>query len=390
MHRVDTDGNVANAFTDGTPGVTQATVVDAAILNAMQNEIANAIESGGVALVKGTNNQLASVIVPQSEYRPQTYQAQASEFFSLDDTSSLIDVIREVFVDPTAKIVVAVGSLSGNMATVIGIGTVPFQSLTVPSTPAGDIFAIASNGTTLVGVGTTGKIITMPVAGSYSWTNRTGALGSEWLLDVKWCASSGLFICCGITGGLQTSPDGITWTSRTNPSAGVVTAGIAINGLTVIIGTVAGSPSTTSGIRSSNGGISWATMTMPVAVSGTENPTVCAGLFKYFISGVTNAGADSNIFSSSDGATWTNVKALIGTDPARPISLAGCVLVITTGDSNGCFFSIDGTTWIPVRLRRQPQVNSKPFYSAVEGRLYLVMKNPTNQQIFSSISRVEI
>ena len=60
MHRIDTEGNVAGQFSDGDPAVAQpATVVDGDWLNAVQGELANAVEDdGGPALVKGTNNQL--------------------------------------------------------------------------------------------------------------------------------------------------------------------------------------------------------------------------------------------------------------------------------------------------------------------------------------------
>ncbi len=63
MHRVDTSGHVANQFSDGVPGVTAATVVDEDILNAFQEELANAIEDAGITLVKGTNDQLAAAIL---------------------------------------------------------------------------------------------------------------------------------------------------------------------------------------------------------------------------------------------------------------------------------------------------------------------------------------
>lgn len=63
MHRVDADGHVGNLFDEGDPAVpTNPTQVDAAILNAFQEELANAVEGGGVTLVKGTNTQLATVL----------------------------------------------------------------------------------------------------------------------------------------------------------------------------------------------------------------------------------------------------------------------------------------------------------------------------------------
>lgn len=66
MHRVDTDGHLANMFKETPAPPTQ---VDSAWLNALQEEVANAIEdatAGNTPLVKGTNTQLAGVIVTRA------------------------------------------------------------------------------------------------------------------------------------------------------------------------------------------------------------------------------------------------------------------------------------------------------------------------------------
>lgn len=64
MHRIDTDGHLANAFTDGDPGIGQeATVVDDDFMNAVQEELVNVILTrAGVTLVKNTNTQLGSAL----------------------------------------------------------------------------------------------------------------------------------------------------------------------------------------------------------------------------------------------------------------------------------------------------------------------------------------
>lgn len=63
MHRVDTDGHVLNMFDEGDPLIPRLpTEVDSEILNAFQEELANAIEADGTALVKGTNTQLRSIL----------------------------------------------------------------------------------------------------------------------------------------------------------------------------------------------------------------------------------------------------------------------------------------------------------------------------------------
>lgn len=64
MHRIDADAHVGNLFDEGDPLVPrQPTQIDFHWLNAVQEELVNAITAASVALVKGTNNQLAGVIV---------------------------------------------------------------------------------------------------------------------------------------------------------------------------------------------------------------------------------------------------------------------------------------------------------------------------------------
>lgn len=65
MHRTDALDNIGGAFTDGDPDplvLLPATVVDAAWLNAVQEEIASVVEADGGALVKGNNSQLLAAI----------------------------------------------------------------------------------------------------------------------------------------------------------------------------------------------------------------------------------------------------------------------------------------------------------------------------------------
>lgn len=74
MHRIDADAHVSNQFSDGDAGIGQpGTKMDAAWANAVQEEIANAITDAGIALVKGTNTQLAAAIA--SRFAAPTWTA---------------------------------------------------------------------------------------------------------------------------------------------------------------------------------------------------------------------------------------------------------------------------------------------------------------------------
>lgn len=64
MHRVDTDGHVANAFADGDPQVgQQGTIIDEVWLNDLQENICLLIEAAGIALLKGDGEQLKDAVM---------------------------------------------------------------------------------------------------------------------------------------------------------------------------------------------------------------------------------------------------------------------------------------------------------------------------------------
>lgn len=64
MHKIDAPGHVNNEFSDGNPLTGQeATMIDAAIANAMMYEIINVILHAGIPLSKGVNTQLRDAII---------------------------------------------------------------------------------------------------------------------------------------------------------------------------------------------------------------------------------------------------------------------------------------------------------------------------------------
>jgi len=63
MHRIDSAGNLAGQFTNGSAATgVPATVVDADWLNAMQEELAAVVEGAGIDLEKGNNGQLLAAL----------------------------------------------------------------------------------------------------------------------------------------------------------------------------------------------------------------------------------------------------------------------------------------------------------------------------------------
>lgn len=80
---------------------------------------------------------------------------------------------------------------------------------------SGFIQAAAYNGSRWVVVGNSGEIQTSDDNGE-SWTSRTSGTANA-LQDIVWLG--GVFMAVGVSATLLTSPDGITWTSRT-PAGG--------------------------------------------------------------------------------------------------------------------------------------------------------------------------
>lgn len=63
MHRIDSDGSIAGAWSNGNPGTgTLGTKVDEAWMNGLQENICGFIEAAGIALVKGDHTQLRDAV----------------------------------------------------------------------------------------------------------------------------------------------------------------------------------------------------------------------------------------------------------------------------------------------------------------------------------------
>lgn len=119
------------------------------------------------------------------------------------------------------NVLVAVGGNSSTAAARSTNGGVTWTNTTLASSAA--YFGVAANGATFVAVSSTGFINYSTNSGS-TWTSAGQPLGSNFLFkDVAYGA--GLFVAIGllVTGANRTyvtSPDGITWTSRTFPGSG--------------------------------------------------------------------------------------------------------------------------------------------------------------------------
>ncbi len=174
---------------------------------------------------------------------------------------------------------------------------------------------------------TTSLLVTVLTALSQTqWTQRNPLPSDAHLFDVVWTGSQ--YVIVGST--IQTSPDGITWTTRKADLPGtlndVVRAGnqfVAVGeNETVMVSTDGASWSSVStGVSSNFSGITW-----------TGNLIVAVGEF-------------GTVMTSPDGATWTEQNS--GTfEGLTDIIWTGNELV-AIGIRGTILTSVDGTAWTP-------------------------------------------
>ena len=184
------------------------------------------------------------------------------------------------------------------------------------------IFVVVSN------TGGTQRVLTSSDGITWTLRNVTSSNALNAWYSVTY--GNGLFVAVsnnsynGGTGGtdrVMTSPDGITWTTRTTPSNAwySVTYG---NGLFVAVAATG----TGDRVMTSTDGINW-TSRSSAADSGWNSVTYGEGIFV----AVANTGAGSRVMTSSDGINWTG----------RTAAAANSWMAVTYG--NGRFVAVSNT-----------------------------------------------
>jgi hypothetical protein len=153
------------------------------------------------------------------------------------------------------------------------------------------------NGTYVVVGATSGgnAAVSTSTTGTSGWTQRTPVASGEFN---SVAFGNGVFVAVGSGGIVQTSPDGITWTTRPFGYTGTLFDVIFHNGLFIACGNQAAN--TAHLIRTSPDGITWTTRYDP----GTGNSLYAIAVGNGSIS-IVDQGA--GILSSFDGGlTWSN------------------------------------------------------------------------------------
>lgn len=207
--------------------------------------------------------------------------------------------------------------------------------------------SIAFGNNTFVAVGGvyggTGIVSTMtdPTVG---WTNQAtpaAFVSPNNIANVAFGA--GVFVATGNGGKIATSPDGITWTTRTSGTTDFLSYVRYVNSLFIIVGT------TTTGYKSPDG-ITWTPFTLPVA--GGSNVDYGNGYYGY-----TDGG--QLFYRSTDLVTWSAPISIAGTIYHGGLATNGTGTWVTTGNSTLYQISVstdNGLTWdfsTPQRMSNQ-------------------------------------
>jgi hypothetical protein len=160
-------------------------------------------------------------------------------------------------------------------------------------------YGVTYNGSDLYVVyGSAGKLYTSP--DGITWTSRTSGFGSTTIFKVIYANS--LWVAVGNNGTITTSTDGITWTARTsNMSTNAIRDVIYANSLFVAVGAGGGSTNT-GGITYSTDGITWTRKSQSLTVGTTYYGVIYNGT-NWIVAA--SASTNNYLHASSPSGTWT-------------------------------------------------------------------------------------
>ncbi len=235
----------------------------------------------------------------------------------------------------------------------------------------GNLISIAYNGSNLyVAVGSSGVLYSSP--DGITWTSRTSGFGSTQIQKVIY--GNSVWVAIGNGGLISSSSDGITWTLRTsNFSTNNFRDIHFANSLFVAVG-AGGGATNTGGLVYSSDGTTWTRKSQTLSNCGDTYNSVTYNGTNWLISTVGGATANA-IYASTPSGTWTEF--------AIATSVSQCFVVTYDGTNtwaivDGGWFYTSSTTftpasWAAIQNYAPASINSHNFKSAssfYNGRLY--------------------
>ena len=177
-----------------------------------------------------------------------------------------------------------------------------------------NVYTMAYNGSNLyVIAGEAGNLLTSPDL--VTWTSRTSGFGANNIVKVIYANS--IWVAVGTAGTITTSTDGITWTARTsNFSTNRIRDIYYAAGYFVAVGD-GGGATNTGGIIYSTNGTTWTRVSMTPTI-GTNYYTVTYNGTNWLVG--TSISTNNYLYASNPTGTWTAGASNIGSDIASLLS----------------------------------------------------------------------
>jgi len=254
------------------------------------------------------------------------------------------------FIVPQQASAATLSNTTLKWTTQLSAGSGAWQSI-IWSPEQGKFVAVASASTFPFAI--TARGMTSTDAKSWALSTMTGT--RPLFMSVAWSPSLNMYAavsCADITGSacqatttsssVATSPDGVTWTTRTNPDA---TANWRSITWAPGVGFVAVADSGTNRVMTSSDGITWTGRTASQA-NAWRAVTWSSALSKFVA--VATSGTN-RVMTSPDGITWTNQTAAEANswDAVTWSPNLSKFVAVSIDGTNRVMTSPDGITWTP-------------------------------------------
>lgn len=287
--------------------------------------IGSIVNSSGVLYISKTNNNINHVVTDTTNWTPMIYQSGTSSAPNLVGGATAVPVPASSSADVYVK---------GNASAWANATLAASTWYDVTWSPELNLFVAVSST-----AASSGNIATSP--DGVTWTTRTGTTSNGYT-QVCWSPYLGLFVVSSqVIGGnakIITSPDGITWTARTSTDTAIQWAGVCWSqeiGLFVMMGF-------SGNCQTSPDGITWTARTMP---SNQHWTGVCWSKELYMFVAISSVTA--TVATSRDGINWVNRPNI---PSGSWISIAwsaklNLFVAVGIGPTNFYMTSPDGIIW---------------------------------------------
>ncbi len=207
--------------------------------------------------------------------------------------------------------------------------TAKFPAWTVRRPFPNAIKGVAALGSTLIAVGTGGRVVTSP--DGVAWTGHELPNTRNQLRSVTADAAGTAAVAVGDGGTILTTADADAWTSRTSPTTAMLSAVAHGGGAFVAVG--AGGVI----VSSENGGATWSTR--------TSNTVYDLLSVAYGSSRFVAVGYGGTVLTSSDGQSWTKLTPALTTQYLAGVAYDPSSGFVAVGNAGAVLTSSDGSAW---------------------------------------------